>query len=71
VDVEAMVVGYLHGAGKGGEIKLPWDSDEITRLVGVENSPEEEKHTALGDARWCRRLYNAVTAPVHRSLSGA
>ena len=71
VDIEAMVVGYLHGVGKGGEIKLPWDSDEISRLVGVENSPEDEKHTAPGDVRWCRRLYNAVTAPVHRSLSGA
>ena len=45
-------------AGKLG-LQPPWDSDELSRKLGVEVS-DEDKHTALGDARWAKAVYDAV-----------
>jgi DNA polymerase III epsilon subunit-like protein len=43
--------------GIGGE--PPWKSDDLSRAVGVE--PDRfERHTALGDARWAKAIYDAV-----------
>ena len=56
IDVETLAVGYLGG------YDLPWDSDELSRAVGVE-PPTKDRHTALGDARWVRDLYDAVCGP--------
>jgi hypothetical protein len=39
---------------------LPWDSDALSRLCGVDPPGEVERHTALGDARWAMRLYDAI-----------
>ena len=37
----------------------PWKSDQLSRAVGVD--PDDfDRHTALGDARWARAIYNAV-----------
>jgi hypothetical protein len=37
----------------------PWDSEELSRAVGVD--PDDiDRHTALGDARWAKHLYEAV-----------
>lgn len=37
----------------------PWKSVDLSRAVGVE--PEDfDKHTALGDARWAKAIYEAV-----------
>jgi hypothetical protein len=58
IDVEAMAVGYA--AGKGITIVPPWKSDDLMDVIGVEKPSEEERHTALGDARWCKRTYDAV-----------
>lgn len=65
IDVEALAVGYLHGrADQSIEAirpDLPWKSDDLTRLCGVEPASEDERHTALGDALWAMRLYDAIT----------
>lgn len=37
----------------------PWKSDELSAALGVTAS-EEDRHTALGDARWARDIYDAV-----------
>lgn len=52
VDVEALI------AGKHA-VAPPWNSDALAALVGVSIS-DEDRHTALGDARWARDLYDAV-----------
>lgn len=52
VDVEALAAG-LRG------IAPPWNSEELSHLVGVDPSAFE-RHTAIGDARWARTLYLAV-----------
>lgn len=76
VDVETMAAGYLRLVEKANMQKaqdvdpdvkfgpsvaaLPFDSDQITKALGVAPPTTEERHTALGDARWCARLYDAV-----------
>lgn len=51
-DVEALAAGKLG-------IEPPWKSDDLSAALGVTVS-EEDRHTALGDAKWAKRLYDAV-----------
>lgn len=48
-------------AFKGQSVSLPWKSDDLSRACGVEPPSEEDWHTALGDARWAKRWYDAIT----------
>ena len=41
--------------------ELPWRSDDLSRACGVEPPADDERHTALGDARWAMRWYDAMT----------
>ena len=73
-DVEALAVGYLNGKARHyqdlGEQEtarvllavtgLPWKSDDLSAALGITVS-EDERHTALGDARWAMAIYDAVT----------
>jgi DNA polymerase III epsilon subunit-like protein len=52
VDVEALAAGKL-GWGP------PWNSDELSKAIGVDPSLFD-RHTALGDARWAKAVYEAV-----------
>jgi hypothetical protein len=64
IDVENLAVGYLYGTerGKAGfGIAMPWKSDDLMEAIGVDPPTEEERHTALGDARWAMRAYDAIT----------
>ena len=74
IDVEALAVGWLEGqaAAARAEIDnsitsgmaLPWNSEDLSRAVGVD--PERfDRHTALGDAKWARAIYDAVTGGTH------
>lgn len=58
IDVEAMAVGAL-SVLRGYRLTLPWDSTGLSQLVGVDPDAYE-KHTAIGDARWARDIYQAV-----------
>jgi len=68
IDVENLAVGWIHGKygtkdeAEARAVALPWDSDDLSRACGVEPPGEGERHTALGDARWAMRLYDAITA---------
>jgi hypothetical protein len=58
IDVENLVVGWLAGRGKASPSR-PWDSNELSRLVGVD--PDDfVRHSAMGDARWAMAIYDAV-----------
>lgn len=62
IDVEALAVGCLAGRYPRSTKHLPpWSSDELSRACGVEPPSDDERHTALGDARWARDLYDAIT----------
>lgn len=41
---------------------LPWRAHVLSRAVGVEPPTAEAAHTALGDARWARDVYDAAMA---------
>ncbi|RBO87557.1 3'-5' exonuclease family protein [Nocardia puris] len=80
IDVEALMVGYLHGQATVAErapavfgadptaqllrdhATVPWKSDDLSRAIGVEPPVEGERHTAMGDARWCMRIWDKITA---------
>src|SRR5690606_35277881 len=64
IDAEALAVGYPPGIpGERPPFpheRLPWASDTLSRAVGVD--PDDfDRHTALGDARWARAIYDAIT----------
>jgi hypothetical protein len=63
IDVEALAVGYLSqrpDALDATRWAPPWNSEDLSRACGVEPAGEGERHTALGDARWAMRLYDAI-----------
>ena len=41
-------------------VALPWKSDDLSAALGVTVS-DEDRHTALGDAKWARAIYDAVS----------
>lgn len=62
VDVETLAVGWLHAqAAPARPFDFPWKSDDLSRMCGVEPPSDDERHTALGDARWAMRLFDAIT----------
>lgn len=69
IDVLALMVGYLDGGGRTDamprEVRevmaLPWKSDELSRVLGVEPPSDERRHTAMGDADWAMRIYDRIT----------
>jgi hypothetical protein len=63
IDVENLAVGYIYGSvpdGQTATVLLPWDSDHLSRRIGV-TPPTETRHTAMGDALWAMAIYDRVT----------
>jgi len=64
IDVEALAAGYICGnwptdPGWRSLATPPWNSNDLSRAVGVD--PDNfERHSALGDARWAKAIYEAV-----------
>jgi hypothetical protein len=58
-DFVTLTVGYLAGQGKPVP-PLPWRSDDLSRLIGVEPPGDQDRHTALGDATWAARVWDAI-----------
>ncbi|MFD7861817.1 exonuclease domain-containing protein [Streptomyces sp. NPDC059783] len=76
VDIAAMAVGHLYGqaytltkqqcsaeyyARADALLADGWRSYELSRLMGIEPPSKSDAHTALGDARWARDVYDAIT----------
>lgn len=66
VCIEAVAYGYLVGLARGRDAELPgipvpWKSDHLGQLLGVEAASDEDRHTALGDARWVMRMWDEMT----------
>jgi DNA polymerase III epsilon subunit-like protein len=65
IDVETLAAGYLASMAHGLDNldltrQLPWNSDALSAALGITVS-DEDRHTALGDARWARAIYDAVS----------
>lgn len=64
IDTTVLALGFLHSQAGFGVVErpgVPYRSQQLTELLGVEPTSEDERHTALGDARWCQRLYDRIT----------
>jgi DNA polymerase III epsilon subunit-like protein len=72
IDVATLAAGYRHGQAAsgayGGDFAFagdlpsqPFSSRKLSQAVGVEPPGDGVAHTALGDARWARDVYDAVT----------
>ncbi|WP_307830769.1 hypothetical protein [Rhodococcus sp. KRD162] len=71
IDVEAVALGYLSyrylldpGPGNIGPAEVlmpPVSSDKLSDLCDVKPPVGDERHTAIGDARWVQRWYDSLT----------
>lgn len=59
-DVVAMAAGWLYAHGGHEALARPWRSYDISEAVGVPRPAGDVAHTALGDCRWARDLYDAI-----------
>lgn len=69
IDVEALTAGALAEAARNEKGELarltmehaapPWNSDDLSNAYGVDPG-HFDRHTALGDARWAKAIYEAV-----------
>jgi hypothetical protein len=62
-DFETLIIGYLAGLGRPVVPPLPWRSDDLSQLIGVQPPVNGERHTALGDARWAVRVWDTLLGP--------
>lgn len=44
----------------GFSLKPPWDSEGLSKAIGVEPPLKKDRHTALGDTIWAMRVYDRV-----------
>jgi hypothetical protein len=56
---KTLALGYLRGWGNK-DVSLPYRTDDLVEALGIEPPPEDERHTAMGDARFAMRIYDAV-----------
>lgn len=65
VDLKAATWGHLHGQAAAHGLRppglgLPMRSEKLAAELGVQPPSDRERHTALGDARWAARWYDAL-----------
>lgn len=64
-DIAVLATGYLIGRQQPVERS----AEETSRACGVNVPSSDERHTALGDARWVRRLYDRIFAAAGTSAA--
>lgn len=60
VDIRTLALGWLLGCG--WQVDLDVSTDRLAELCGMTPAKPEDRHTALGDARWVRDWYDHITA---------
>ena len=58
IDIESVAIGYLRA--KGTSLELPWNSEDLSRQIGVNPPQGEARHTALADARWVGAMWTSM-----------
>lgn len=58
IDMEPMIIGYA--LAKGARFPLPYASADVGAFMGVPEPDETLRHTALGDADWVKRQWDAL-----------
>lgn len=64
LDIRTLAIGYVFGGMKGNEnyedVIFPLKQDDVARMLGVEPISENDRHTAIGDARFGAEILRAV-----------
>lgn len=68
IDVETLAIGCLATRKMEGvwvppnlSIVPPWSTTDLAKAIGIDVGDHQfEKHTALGDARWAKAIYERV-----------
>ncbi|MGW1796912.1 3'-5' exonuclease [Streptomyces sp. NPDC001984] len=78
VDIVTLAVGSLYGRAAewtrkdcdatwyskvGKAVGWPWKTHDVSRHIEIEPPGPRVRHTALGDARWARDVWDRVTVP--------
>lgn len=65
IDSETLAIGYLYGHMPSAvkQMQLPWKSSAVCKAIGIHPDLYEE-HTAIGDARLVRDVYDKVTGRI-------
>ncbi len=66
-DAKQLACGWLLGARAAGKdvphpASVDWKSEQVSELMGIPRPGDADRHTAIGDARWARDLYDVVMA---------
>lgn len=68
IDLPSMALGYLHGRAEESGLfefreaaALPYKSYDVSASCDVQPPKPAEQHTAMGDADWVMRWYDALT----------
>lgn len=59
IDIENVVAGYLAGTGDVAGARPPYNSDELSKAIGV-NPDDFWRHSAMGDVLWVRAQWDAI-----------
>jgi hypothetical protein len=62
VCAKVRAAGWLAGRGLIDPAP-PWKTADVVEKLGILDATEDERHTALGDARLALRMFDAVTGP--------
>lgn len=66
-DLTCVTVGWLAARGihadDEGRPTHEWNSETLSRACGIEPPAEELRHTAMGDADWAARWWDAIAVP--------
>jgi hypothetical protein len=62
IDVENVIVGFLAGGSRYELCTPPYDSNALSRAVGVDPDTYN-RHTAMGDVLWVRAQWDSIMQP--------
>lgn len=78
IDIVPLAAGFLYGQAQWlthrdcdatwygkvtDQLSWPWKSYQASEAVGIPRPADDVAHTALGDARWARDVWDAVVTP--------
>jgi DNA polymerase III epsilon subunit-like protein len=75
IDVPTVAAGWLQGRAAGvratappESVALPWSSHRLSQACGIDPPGDDERHTALGDARWVARWFRQLVTVAPREV---
>lgn len=62
-DAKGIAIGTRVSWNGDIDMPLPWDSNELSKLAGVDPDLFMPKHRALTDARWAKAIFDKIMGP--------